>query len=210
MERTIDNSTEVQGLRMRNLYLQEKQLKKSRKTIMLTEIPKPVVIKFKFIKSNTKKIQSKNVEVVPATNPLYIDKINEIIAYVENAFIEPILKDTMLLFKGQVDEVLKGGCKKDGKEYRALVRFSYKLSMNLGDIYNIKGEFHETGDEKLRITLENLNKLYYKDIEKEVEENSSEIVPDEDDDEDDLEDEGNVSQDEGNVSEGEDDMFGEY
>lgn len=159
----LDLSTEAQGKRIRSLYRKEIELKNSRKTMMLSEIPSPPDIRFSFTKhkKTDKKMNSKSVKVEPPVNPENVDKINKIILYIEKDFIEPILKESMSLFRAQIKEVLKGNCKKDGKEYKALVRFSYKLSMNLEDIYNIKGDFHETTDEKLKSTFERLNKLYY-------------------------------------------------
>lgn len=160
----VDLSIEAQGARMKALYIREKEIKDSRKTRMLDEIPDPPNIKFmcKKRKETTKKMPSKVLEVVPPLDPGNTENIARIILYIERDYISPLLGEAMVLFKGQLAKVMKGGCKINGKEYKALIRFSYKLSMNLGDIYNIKGEFHETTDNALKAMFEKLNRLYYK------------------------------------------------
>jgi hypothetical protein len=159
-----DLSIDSQGPRIRALYLREKQLRDSKKTQLLLDIPKPPVVKFmcQKRKETDKKMRVKIVQVTPPLDPANTEQINKIISYIERDFIAPILGEAMVLFKCELAKVMKGDCKVTGSAYRALIRFSYKLSMNLGDLYNIKGNFHETTDKALDAMLQKLNRIYYK------------------------------------------------
>lgn len=159
-----DLSIDSQGPRIRALYLREKELRDSKKTRLLLDIPKPPDVKFlcQKRKETDKKMRVKIVQVIPPLDPANTEQINKLISYIERDFIAPILGEAMVLFKGELAKVMKGDCMVTGKAYKALIRFSYKLSMDLKDLYNIKGNFHETTDKALDVMLQKLNCIYYK------------------------------------------------
>lgn len=146
---------EALGKLMRESFANEEAIRKSKRIVLLEEPPVLGTIIFNF--KNMKQKKDKKFSIVKIKNEKNLPKVNKIVKYIEDEFIKLTLSDTMDLYKDCVHKTIT---LHDQQAYKTLQRFSNQTKIDLGKIYNIKGEFHETEDDMMKGVLEKLSKLY--------------------------------------------------